>query len=55
MGNRKALVVGIDDYSAVPLHGCVNDAEDVAAMMTGVLIFLFNLGHQKRMKLINLL
>ena len=34
MGNRKALVVGIDDYSAVPLHGCVNDAEDVAALLS---------------------
>ena len=34
MGNRKALVVGIDDYLAVPLHGCVNDAEDVAALLS---------------------
>ena len=34
MGNRKALVVGIDDYSVVPLHGCVNDAEDVAALLS---------------------
>ena len=34
MGNRKALVVVIDDYSAVPLHGCVNDAEDVAALLS---------------------
>lgn len=34
MGNRKALVVGIDDYSAAPLHGCVNDAEDVAALLS---------------------
>ena len=34
MGNKKALVVGIDDYSVVPLNGCVNDAEDVAALLT---------------------
>lgn len=34
MGNRKALVVGIDDYSVVPLHGCVNDAEEFAALLS---------------------
>lgn len=33
MGTRKALIVGIDDYSVSPLHGCVNDAEDVAALL----------------------
>lgn len=27
---RKALIVGIDDYSACPLNGCVNDAIAVA-------------------------
>lgn len=27
---RKALIVGIDDYSACPLNGCVNDATAVA-------------------------
>lgn len=31
---RKALVVGIDDYPFVPLHGCVNDAEDMAALLS---------------------
>ncbi len=31
---RKALVVGIDDYSVVPLKGCVNDAEDVASLLS---------------------
>ncbi len=34
MNSRKALVVGIDDYSAVPLQGCVNDAEDMAALLS---------------------
>lgn len=24
---RKALIVGIDDYPKIPLHGCCNDAE----------------------------
>lgn len=32
--SRKALVVGIDDYSVVPLNGCVNDAEDIAALLS---------------------
>jgi hypothetical protein len=27
---KRALVIGIDDYPACPLSGCVNDAEDVA-------------------------
>lgn len=27
---KKALVVGIDDYSISPLHGCVNDAVAIA-------------------------
>lgn len=31
---RKALIVGIDDYSVSPLDGCVNDAEDVAALLS---------------------
>lgn len=31
--SRKALIVGIDDYSVVPLHGCVNDAEDIAKLL----------------------
>lgn len=32
--NRKALIVGVDDYSVKPLHGCVNDAEDVSALLS---------------------
>lgn len=32
--SKKALVVGIDDYSVVPLQGCVNDAEDIAALLS---------------------
>lgn len=32
-GSRKALVVGIDAYSVSPLHGCVNDAQDIAALL----------------------
>ena len=34
VNSRKALVVGIDDYSSVPLHGCVNDAEEVAQLLS---------------------
>ena len=34
MGTRKALIVGIDDYSVVPLSGCVNDATDMAALLS---------------------
>lgn len=30
---RRALVVGIDDYASNPLHGCVNDATNVAALL----------------------
>lgn len=30
---RKALVVGIDNYPAAPLHGCVNDASAFASTM----------------------
>src|SRR4051794_36486979 len=30
---KKALVVGIDDYEAAPLTGCVNDASSVAALL----------------------
>lgn len=32
---KKALVVGIDDYSFGPLRGCVNDAERVASLLKG--------------------
>ena len=30
---RRALIVGIDDYGGAPLHGCVNDANSVAAVL----------------------
>ena len=30
---RRALIVGIDDYSQAPLHGCVNDAEAISAVL----------------------
>jgi hypothetical protein len=30
---RKALVVGIDDYSGAPLFGCVNDARSIADLL----------------------
>ena len=31
---RRALCVGIDKYSFSPLHGCVSDAERMAALLT---------------------
>ncbi len=31
---RKALVVGIDNYSSAPLRGCVNDANSIAAVLS---------------------
>lgn len=31
---KKALLVGINSYSAAPLKGCVNDITDVAAFLT---------------------
>lgn len=30
---RRALVVGIDDYPSAPLHGCVNDAKQLAHVL----------------------
>jgi len=30
---RRALIIGIDDYQEAPLHGCVNDANAVAAVL----------------------
>ena len=30
---RKALIIGIDDYQTAPLHGCVNDAKEVASLL----------------------
>ena len=30
---RKALVVGIDQYTGCPLHGCCNDAEAIANIL----------------------
>lgn len=34
INNRKALIVGIDDYSVVPLNGCVNDANEIATLLS---------------------
>lgn len=33
MPDRRALVVGIDDYPGAPLRGCVNDAKRVAELL----------------------
>ena len=33
MQDRKALVVGIDDYASTPLYGCVADANAVAEVL----------------------
>ena len=30
---RKALIIGIDDYQTAPLHGCVNDAKEIASLL----------------------
>ena len=30
---RKALIVGIDNYTQCPLHGCCNDADAVAQVL----------------------
>lgn len=34
MQDRKALVVGIDEYASTPLFGCVADAKAVAGALT---------------------
>lgn len=34
MGNRKALVVGIDDYPNCPLKGCCNDSEAIKDLLS---------------------
>lgn len=34
MAHRKALVVGIDDYSSCPLNGCCNDSEAIKDLLT---------------------
>lgn len=34
MINNKALVVGIDEYQTSPLYGCVNDAVEVAKLLS---------------------
>lgn len=34
LGTKKALVVGIDDYTVAPLNGCVSDAFDMAALLS---------------------
>lgn len=31
--SRKALVVGIDNYASCPLHGCLNDAIEIASLL----------------------
>lgn len=31
---RKALIVGIDNYTQYPLHGCCNDAKDMAQALS---------------------
>lgn len=33
MQDRKALVVGIDEYASTPLYGCVVDANAVAEVL----------------------
>lgn len=33
MQDRKALVVGIDEYASTPLYGCVADANAVAEVL----------------------
>lgn len=33
MQDRKALVVGIDEYASTPLYGCVADAKAVAEVL----------------------
>lgn len=32
--NRKALVIGINNYPGNELHGCINDAEEVASLLS---------------------
>ena len=34
LGTKKALVVGIDDYTVAPLNGGDRDALDVAALLS---------------------
>lgn len=31
---KRALVIGVDDYSSCPLHGCVNDAERLTEVLS---------------------
>lgn len=33
MSNRKALVIGIDNYEDAPLLNCVNDAQDIQLVL----------------------
>lgn len=30
---RKALIVGINDYPSIPLHGCINDAQAIGSII----------------------
>ena len=34
MGERKALVVGIDEYPTCPLHGCCNDSDAIKDLLS---------------------
>lgn len=34
MGERKALVVGINDYPTCPLRGCCNDSEAIKDLLS---------------------
>ena len=34
MGERKALVIGINDYPNCPLHGCCNDSEAMKDLLS---------------------
>ena len=34
MGERKALVVGIDNYPSCPLYGCCNDSEAIKDLLS---------------------
>lgn len=37
---RKALVVGIDQYTGCPLHGCCNDADAIANVLSKMVMGL---------------
>ena len=35
---RKALVVGINDYTDCPLNGCCNDADEVSSILINYIL-----------------